>query len=431
MVVKVLKLLTRVPKVILASATLPISDDSAFDREWLNNFPSGEEKTINPPCETLGITCMSMTGNIITYHDNTKTGVELIEKIEKIKNSSFLQKMYTGKIILKMIDRANELEIAITSPLEVFEHKLSNLTLANFRSYVYNILTCVSACPDDVVERFCHTLNDDDVVRVEDIIRTPYKFLGTTLIPSMTCEKLPVQLMGESGTNEQMYEYVKTYNNIYEKKKRHSNTRSNNKMAAEYKAIDRKNFAEAKRVLENKVINGEIQLQRAGVSIPYRFIRKVTDTDIYDRIGLSQGDQHDLTYAGKVDRANIYGCVFYNGGCDRYSQNVLKQLLSSNSQYHPAIVGMNSCVGVNFPFSNGIGPRKYCESVTPSTIVQLIGRLVRLGKETRSGNFYLHESGVDKLVHFSTHGPVDEARCLEELYEIDQEETLDDLFDGF
>jgi hypothetical protein len=431
--IQVLRKLIDVPKLVLASATLPFHQNSPFVLDWKNRHQT-ELEIINPPCVTLGITCIDMSGKLIMYHDNCKTKQELLDKLEQIKKSPLLQKMYTGDIAMTLYNKACELSIEVISPKDFFQ-KIEDITITKIREYIYHILERVSESNEII--SFCERMTLDTNFDPGKLVSECR--MGTTLIPSFTSEEVPerllqkhlervsqesldrfIQLYYKTGKTEKVI-YKKTSRGVYmvQKKK----TSGQKRYEEEQKSSRLSELDEIRELINANVINGFSHFQRRGIR-DYHYVRDLDDQTI-DKI-------HSLKAESKLLRALMLGCAYYNGGSDSYSAEVLRQLNSKSMSKHPAIVAMSSCVGTNFPFSTVYINKKYSVS-TPSEIFQAISRVSRLGKETLSGRAVLAEEAEQKLFSFFTDTQTMEERVIESLYvssEIKEDNVLD-LLDDF
>jgi hypothetical protein len=409
---ELLQLLTNVPKVVLASATLPRSLQDKFISEWLNAFKIKDTASqehihiIDPPCVTLGITFMNMQNELITYHNDVENSEQLVQRIETIRSNSFLQKIYTGPLVDDMFTRASSIaEVSLTrrlmSPLDFFGRNLENVTLEGIREYAYYILTYISSLPDESVKTFCKTKHQlAQKIDPEKLIKKSYQFLGVTLYPSMECELIPYKLLKKKLklTHTNIQDFITAYYNIEKPSKK------NNK-----KLEEKIQFAQEQlKFIQKSIINGSHQLKEEGVDVNYRFIRTLDAQDVirtqektivpHADFDSSLPDRADIV--NLTQRALVAGCVYYNGNDDAYSKEVLAQLSEDNPKKQPAIVSMKSCVGVNKPFSTVIISNKYANAVTPSDIYQAVSRASRLGKNVLSGRAILDTDAVTKIIEF-------------------------------
>lgn len=431
--IQVLRKLIHVPKIVLASATLPFHANSPFVLDWKAHFHT-ELEIINPPCVTLGITYTDMEGKLVTYHDNCTTQEELEVKLEQIKTSSLLQKMYTGEIAMKMFNRACELNIVVNSPKDFFE-KIEDITITKIRQYIYHILECVSE--SNSIQLFCERMELDTNFNPGRLVS--HCRMGTTLIPSFDSDTVPEKLLQKqletvsqasldrfiqlhyktSKTEKVMYR--KTSRGVYKVQKK--KTGGQKRYEDEIKLSRTSELDSIRELITKNVINGFEHLQRRGIQ-DFNYVRDLDDSTI-ERL-------HSLKAKSELIRSLMFGCAYYNGGNDTYSAEVLRQLNSRHTSKHPAIVSMNSCVGTNFPFSTVYITKKYSVS-SPAEIFQAVSRVSRLGKETFSGRAVLAPEAEEKLFSFFNGVKTIEEQMIEDLYTASEVKEINvlDLLDDF
>lgn len=422
-VVEIMKQLANYPKVVLSSATLPINVNSHLIIEWRQKY-AVEPFIIDPPCNTLGISHLTFNNEYVTYHDNTSTMEELVLKLERIKSSSFLQKMYTGKIAIEMYKRLSKMKIPVVSPMQFFGNVI-NITLYGIRCYVFELLEAVSKTSDETVMQFCKRICADDAVNLDNVVRDAHKLLGTTLMPSLSSTTIPLQLTECKRTRvtvSDMFEVVRL-----DTKLTNYNPRGTTGQKAKMQANKDKLTNELKQAcekIEREVINGVYQLARIGLdNVDKSYVRELSKSDIIDISQLRTVTQNINQY----QLAMLFGCVYYDGNPDSYSKKVLEQLSSSNPAKNPSFVSMKSCVGTNFPFSTVIIDDTYADNVSPSVLFQTISRVSRMGKNVLQGRAFLHPIAEAKLMQFFNEDEHEESRCIHELYEYVSQITTRDI----
>jgi hypothetical protein len=207
---EVMKIILLAPsKTILSSATLPSELElepivhKFKERHHMADIITVVSKEIFIGCEIENLD----NNNVLLPHDNCKSEKELRYIIDKIKNSMFVNRLYTGPILYRIIDRMTKYGLQCINLNDHFTD-ISLLSQMEIQNIIVSQLEILAdTCNDDLIQKICEPLvhdtkntiemnsslwEDDNEIQNEEqthyskfknlLTSDAYKYMGSTLI---------------------------------------------------------------------------------------------------------------------------------------------------------------------------------------------------------------------------------------------------------
>ena len=263
----ILKLLP--DRTILMSATLPTYTqlkpmwDRVAEGKTIYSFSSGESK--------VGVSLISEDGNIFLPHQSCQTVTEIKKVLETIQTNPFIGRFYTFQVLLKLVDKLEEMKLP-TPDLTQFFKNPSSATQYNIQKIIYKLLDTLET--DQQVQEINKIKIRSEKIRIEELFKTEMQKLSR---PGQCCIYWSAQPIKDSinlykkNFGENIFDQVKINKIIDSFLKKKKEYELNLERIEKAKDLDNKDMGQAGLVETKEARISKLQDQRPFWEFPTEY----------------------------------------------------------------------------------------------------------------------------------------------------------------
>ena len=416
---EIAKLILLAPnKTILSSATLPKESELVEIIDYFKSIHTNAKiETIYSRESFIGCELSRIdTNEIITPHNDCNSAKELKLIIEKMRETTFIDRLYTGPILYKLCERMRECGY-VDNLVDLEKHfsNITNLSQSNIQKLTVDLLVNLANTDnDELIAKICKPLSHDnnkiaekeedkqddnimweDEEQVDDTEATiindfanlftsnAYKFMGPTLVtvkdPINFAKSIKDSLLKNCKPAKTIIcnylDEIEKYNKELQKLDKIKNEDSLSQQLQEFDKMIKPSLKFPVECIINSPAHINIHSlidvnAQTGINIDKNLIRS-TCVDHYP-LDLNISDwMYQLLFAG----IGIY--MPGNNIAKQYTDFVLK--LASEGKLAFLISNYDISYGANYPFSHVIITDDGANEHSINTIFQLLGRAGRVG----------------------------------------------------
>jgi len=414
------KILYNAPKrTILSSATLPHKNEmkhieSYFYNKYIHDNHGYKIIDINSSTVLIGCLIKDFNGNVITPHSMCKNKDELNNFIKKILDNPLLGKFYALSFLINLNEFMTRYDLNVDiDTIETFEHDSIMEQIIILLKRVCNNV-CVDY--DDFINIQCSVLNDrkinlskkpanyDSMVYPELITKQASKFLGGCLISVDNPLEFVTTHFQEKINRVKDALHIKSAYDMYNEHYKMIHT-----INKQIENID-KNFKEEDGMRDEKID----EIMSTKKPFPFlttfqvntkehitqfsNFISEYDESLLMTKINVDDVDVNNYNVSDDLIMLLFMGIGVYCQELDsKYCDKVIELL---NDKKIAFVISDESLIyGSNNAFSNVIITDSIGEHITINELLQLIGRVGRVGK-SYFGNIYIENNTLHKLINF-------------------------------
>lgn len=367
-------------RTILSSATLPSEKEIIPIVDYFKKRHK-DAHIINICSKEAIIGCEMITysGETITPHNNCTSNTDVAYIIDRIKKTSFIDRLYTAPVVYRLVERMESAGLDVINLEEHFSDitKLSQNEIQKIAVQLLGYL--LENGTDDQVKKVCKPLivSDNSKYDINNIFTTDaHKFLGSCLVtvedPIKFTYERSKQLLDGLDFNRIMKKYLKELNDYDNKHNKLKNIKDEDEKSKKVQELS-ENSRPTLNIPGYIKVNTQdhIKMYCKDIGVDKKSFQQVLRADIPLDFNIT-----DWMYLMLFAGVGIYTPT--DTSLDkRYTDLVLN--LASEGKLSFLISDDNISYGANYPFSHVVITDEVVDNHSLLTIFQLAGRAGRVG----------------------------------------------------